>query len=120
MKGILINPLTKEITELETDGSLKSLCEILQCNTIDAVEMDNGDTIWVDDEGWVDYKERGGVCYPSVVNRHFFELGGPVFILGTDHSNGTSKDPISTVESVRKSFIFIPEVRLNELIHFYA
>jgi hypothetical protein len=120
MKGLLINPLAKEIIEVESDGSLEDMYRQLECNMVETIELDNGDTAWVDESGWIEYKDRGGVCYPSVTRGHFFELAGPVLILGTNLATGEPKNCKMTLKEAQEAFKFIPEQRLNELIHYYA
>ena len=52
MKSYLIDPFAMTVTEVDHDGSLKSIYELLDCHTIDAVRPEGiQDVIYVDDDG---------------------------------------------------------------------
>ena len=51
MKAFLIDPFKREITEVEHNGDYTQIYELIECRTFDAVYLDDGDCIFVDDEG---------------------------------------------------------------------
>lgn len=54
MRGILIDPQAFTITEVELDPNkdrLPQIYTLLRCDTFDCVDLDNGDTLYVDDNG---------------------------------------------------------------------
>ena len=63
MRAILIDPYTRTVTEIDHDGTLDGLYKTLQCDTVDAVQVGPRDTLWLDDEG-------------------FLQAGRPVYRLG--------------------------------------
>ena len=56
MRGILINPSEKSITEVEvTDNNHKTL---MNCDLMDAIRLSPSETMYVDDEGLMDASKR--------------------------------------------------------------
>lgn len=52
MRAILIDPFTKTVTEVETEGGLHDIYKLIGCDTIDAVYLADGKhNIFVDDNG---------------------------------------------------------------------
>jgi hypothetical protein len=80
MKGFLINPFDRTITEVEYNGTLEHMYELVGCTDIEAVKITStGDTVWVDGEGLLND--------PT----HFFyigdypqELAGKGLVLGSE------------------------------------
>jgi len=102
MKAILINPEFHSITEVEYNGKLQDMYELIDCTLIDAVRINaDGDTVYVDDEGlynsnfyWV-YED-----YPH-------PLAGKGLVLGTDMA-GESISPVTeTIERLERSVRFV-------------
>ena len=96
MKGILIDPFARTITErvIEPD-SLKSIYDAISADCFSCVELDDRDTLYVDDEGL--YRE----------NQEFFMIGnypqpiaGSALILGCD-PEGESVTPKASLDKVR-------------------
>jgi len=96
MKAILIDPFKKEIREVQTDGTLSNIYQLLDCNMIESpVEYDNRDILYCDEEAWLYQKEniplagfkKPGWSYPIL---------GKALIIGTD-DNGESTDCKSKV-----------------------
>lgn len=51
MRGVLIDPYTRTVSEIEIDGSLAAMQELLQVETVCSVRVSREDILWVDDEG---------------------------------------------------------------------
>ena len=97
MKGILIDPFTRTITErdIARDG-LKDIYDSISAECFCCVALDRGDALYCDDEGL--YRE----------NQEFFAIGrypqpiaGRALILGCD-PEGNSVTPKVSLDTVRK------------------
>jgi len=107
MKALLIDPVRHTVTEVEHTGNYRHIYELLsdklnelEVDTFTAVGLQNGDAIYVDDEGLL--KDP----------RYFFEwrgyaqpLAGRGLILGTDEEGG-SIEPKTTLEEARRNVRF--------------
>lgn len=51
MRGILIDPVEKTVTEIETAGDLDALYALLDCTTVERVSLGAGQDLWIDEEG---------------------------------------------------------------------
>jgi hypothetical protein len=98
--AILINPFTREVTEVTYSGDYKQIYELIDCTTFGAPYLTNGDSIYCDDEGL--YKS---VIVPFITS--LFSKTHPLvnkcLILGTNRENGESISTSLTVEEVRQS-----------------
>ena len=52
IKGFLINPFDKTITNVEVEDTLEAYYKILDCECIDGMKVDNTNHLWVDDNGY--------------------------------------------------------------------
>jgi hypothetical protein len=50
MKGILINPFDETIKEVVVTGNYKELYTLIECRAFDCVDVDEDNTLYVDDE----------------------------------------------------------------------
>jgi hypothetical protein len=58
MKAILINPDTKEVTQVETTGQLKDIYRLLNCHMIEApITYANRDVLYCNEEAWLEFNE---------------------------------------------------------------
>lgn len=52
MIAYLIDPKAKTMTQVDYSGDLHHMYDLIGCDAVDAVEINQqGDTLWVDDEG---------------------------------------------------------------------
>jgi len=51
LRAILIDPVEKTITEIETTGEYQELLSILDIQIIDIVRLNATESLWVNDEG---------------------------------------------------------------------
>lgn len=94
MKAILIDPKEGSVKQVEHDGSLQNMYDLLGCRTVDFVQTyPNGDGMYVDDEGLY------------VEDQHFFihlnypqPIAGKALILGTDDDGGSIAPDVSVQE----------------------
>jgi Domain of unknown function (DUF3846) len=88
MKAILIDSVNRSVKEVDYDGSLDSLRRFVKCECVTvAFYRDNGDAVFVDDEGLLKSPEN------------FFELGeypeplaGNALIVGTKNEDERDLD----------------------------
>ena len=108
MKAYLIDPLLKEVTEVEHtnggDDGLKSIYKHTRCNCIDLVRINGeGDVIFVDDNGLLH-----GIPFGMFVvtgNAGSAALAGYGLVLGTD-TEGDTVEPKVTLDALRAMVTF--------------
>lgn len=109
MKGILIDPFKREVSEVETSGKLDDLYAILGVDTITVVTTAEDHALILDDEGLL--KDRAEQEY-------FLWYGsdqpfaGKGLILGTTE-DGDNKDASIPVDVVRNTITFVPKEIVN-------
>jgi len=101
MKGILINPFDETIKEVVVTGNYKELYTLIECRTFDCVDIDEDNTLYVDDEGLLHDTNR----YFAIHDREFAGRG---LILSTD-DEGNSADVRFTLQEVKDLVSFLPE-----------
>ena len=104
MKAILIDVKTQEIKEVEHDGKLQNIYDLIDCRTIDIVRIDDVNGIFVDDEGLL----KDNLYFEYSGSENVFKLAGSGLILGVD-DEGNSISPTLTVEDVKSKVNFLPE-----------
>lgn len=94
MKGILINPTTKAVSEWVWDGMPESICKALNCKYFTIVRLFNNADLFVDDEGM--FVEDTG---SFVIQTYPQPLKGNGIVLGRNNHGDTiaSTLDISTV-----------------------
>jgi hypothetical protein len=104
MQAFLIDPANKAISTVElpdTGDKLPAIYKQLQCDTIDAVPLPNGDTIYVDDEGLLkpilQFFAVRGASQP---------FAGRGLVVGID-AHGRSVTPTITLAELTNSVKFI-------------
>lgn len=96
MRGILIDPFAKTITEVEVEKGIHAIYELIDATCFDVVGLnDAGDLVYVDDEGL--YREDQAFF---VWHGYETPLAGKGLILGCD-CEGESRSPRIMVEEVR-------------------
>ena len=103
MLAYLIDPLAKTVTAIEHDGTLQHIYRQLNCQLIDAVRLDEGDTVYIDDEG---------ACYEPMAENGVFNLKGypsPLFgrgmVLGSN-DEGVSVEPKISLAAMTAMTVF--------------
>lgn len=102
MNAILIDPVDRKLELVEHSGGLRSICALVQCSSIDAVRLERGAAIYVDDEGllvgprpdlWkLSYQTDDG----ETVWTHW--LAGRGLLVGTTRGGKDAKTPFSIAE----------------------
>lgn len=95
MKGVLVDPYLKTITNVEI-GDWRDIRKVLQCDVFSSGGYDEGgDAIYVNDEGL--YTEDMFWYAPDVYPEPY---AGRVLFLGINRANGESKDAWLDAEDV--------------------
>jgi hypothetical protein len=102
MKAILINPKLRTITEVDYKGTLESIYDLTECDCVDSVRFDKGDSIYVDDEGL--HKEE--LHFFILRSNPFQPLAGNGLVVGLN-SEGVDIACKSTLDDVIKQVTFI-------------
>lgn len=117
MKSILIDPFTRTIKEVEYDGDFHQIYEFIHCDTFDCVRVnENGDAIFVDDEGLISGKEQaffGWLGYPQ-------PLAGRGIVLGSNLTDGESADTTITLEEARELVVWLMPINIDGRVQFYV
>lgn len=115
IRGILIDPIEKSITEVELeDTKLSTLYEALGCDAFDIVYLNSHqDVMYVDDNGLftkTDYFSIDGFPTP---------VAGRGLVLGTSSEGETIGARIETVSSIEEKVTFISPERAIQLAERY-
>src|SRR5258708_24245023 len=97
LKGYLIDPETKTISEVQVKGDYTAIYGLIDARTFDVVRIGNsGDVIYIDDEGLLQDPPKavfGLFGYPQ-------PLAGKGLVLGTDNE-GESINPRSSLKRIQ-------------------
>lgn len=108
MKAYLIDPFAKTFEIVEYSGNYRQIYEYIKAGSFDVAAMENGDGIFVDDEGLL--KPLDEQEYFVVRTRegqtHF--LAGRALILGCD-DNGDSIAPVGAFEEYAQLLFWVAE-----------
>jgi hypothetical protein len=103
MKAIKINSAERTIQHItindwrEIAPAIGNGCTLFAC----PVSFDNGDTMYIDDEGLYNHFD-GGI----IMEDWYCPIVGNVIILGTDYE-GESVDAVSTIEELSSKITFV-------------
>ena len=108
MKAILIDAVKREVREVEYNGTLENIYDLVGCDIVEAPRVeDNGDAVYVDEEGLLKPQQNFFVYdgYPQ-------PLAGNGLLLGVN-GRGESISPKTSIETVRRKvkFMNLGEVR---------
>jgi hypothetical protein len=103
MKALLINSLTREITEVEGNfQDYREIAKFLKCEYIEGAHTyDNNDTIFVDEEGLFNHQGTGFEVADS--HQEFFVGNG---ILVGHTNSGNSRDAKTKIEELKSQITF--------------
>ena len=82
MKAIHINPFNQTIKEVDILGNLEDIYVLLGCRTMDAIDIDESNVLYIDDEGLLKDKQR----YFNINERN---LAGKGLLMGFDDEGDT-------------------------------
>ena len=98
MRGILIDPFTKTIEEVDTTGKLPEIYSMLGVELITIVHIGESDVLFLDDEGLFVPRDEQEYFYWSGSNQPY---AGKGLIIGTDEE-GDSTDAEIDLEEVKQ------------------
>tara|TARA_R100001443_G_scaffold827_2_gene3225 strand:- start:723 stop:1058 length:336 start_codon:yes stop_codon:yes gene_type:complete len=104
MKAILIDTKNEEIKEVEIDGTLHNIYDLVDCATFDVVRIDETNGIYVDDEGLF-VEDQLFFTYHG--DNYGQTLAGNGLILGVN-GGGETISPTLTLEEVQEAVDFQP------------
>jgi hypothetical protein len=104
MKVIKIDARKKTITEIELDWGIKALYKELECEMFTCIELPNGDSLYIDDEGLLLDEPIGAFMLKGFLQ----PLSGHGLIIGIDDKTGESNDCKYTIEFIKKNVEFLP------------
>ena len=114
-KGILIDVQNRTITEVEVtkdsnDSELQSMYNHIKCEMVDCVSLNNGNDVWVDEEGL--QRLTPFSTFFKIEGYHEF-LPSNGLILGYDDETGDSSDTTLTIDEIKSMVTFhtLNEVR---------
>lgn len=103
MIAYLIDPKARTVSEVEHDGTLDSIYRLLECRTIDAVRIVEGDACYVDDESLLrsdeQLAEQG--YFQLDTPRGTFAICGRGLIVGRVRGGGADAPPVMPISRVR-------------------
>lgn len=110
MKGILIDPKTRTITENDAyNGDFRSIYPIIGAELFDIVHVTDTETMYVDDEGLINGNgRRNGFFY--LLGDNPIALAGKALILGSN-SEGDSTATTLTLDEVKAMVRFGQPIR---------
>ena len=114
MRGILIDPFTRTITEVDTDASLDNVYTLLDIDTVTIVSWDRQHALFLDDEGLL--KSNEVQCY-FLVKGADQPFAGRGLILGDAYGDNRaatlSLDDVKDVVTFLDSATVDPEAYLG-------
>lgn len=103
MLAYLIDPLAKTVIAIKHDGGLQDIYRQLNCRLIDAVRLNEGDTVYIDDEGALyEPTAENGVFN---LKGHPFPLYGRGMVLGSN-DKGVSVEPKISLAAMTAMTVF--------------
>jgi len=86
-RGILIDSVAKTIEEVQVQDGLQGMYDLIQCTTVDAINVCDEIDVWVDDDGMYTHDSGG---FSMRVGKNIIQVHGRGLLLGLDLSEGSS------------------------------
>lgn len=104
MKAIKIDAYANTVTEIEISEDYREISRNIGCELFcQGASFPNGDTLYVDDEGWL----NGNVTRAFAFNGRV--LAGNGLILGCNPNTGDSRSVKTSLENIKGMVKFMPE-----------
>jgi Domain of unknown function (DUF3846) len=103
MKAILIDSVTRSVSEVEYNGDYRHIYELIDCDTFTIVRIGHNDVIYVDDEGLL---KDSPPCDYFMYRGYHQPLAGKGLVLGTNEE-GDSVAPIHTLSQIKDRVEFV-------------
>jgi hypothetical protein len=120
MKAFLIDPIARTITEVVhdregRDGGLRDIYRLLGCDLVDVVRMNDGDGIYVDDEGLLKQPDPNSFWAMPELYGEVAAWTGKGLVLGSD-AQGDSTEPKITLDELKRIVVFLTPDQLLSYI----
>lgn len=109
MRGILIDPFTRTVSEIEFNGGLAAIYELLGVECITSISVGQSDTLYLDDEGLMVPKDQQEYWQWPGSNQPYAGRG---LILGADE-DGDDTDATVTEEEVKGIVRFLDKTDIE-------
>lgn len=109
MRGILIDPFTREVKEIDTSGSLIEIYNDLGVDVVTVLSIDMENALYLDDEGLLVPKESQEYWQWHGSNQPYAGRG---LILGV-LDDGDNSDSTMTAEEVASRVTFLDKANIN-------
>lgn len=110
-RAFLIDPVARSLEPVNVDG-FRSIQEVIGCDTFTAAYLENGDVIYVDDEGLF----KGPTSF-FLVEGYPQPLAGRGIVVGTD-AEGNDVPPKTTEEWLRENLDFGAPMKMGSILMF--
>jgi len=113
MKAILIVPSVQRVEEIDLDMSYQALSEAVGGPLEIAHVYENGDTLYVHEEGLLEHREIMAGRLPAGENAFAFELGlhqpffGKGVIVGPEDAEGRHTAARTDIQEIRETISFL-------------
>jgi hypothetical protein len=101
MKAIFIDAVNRKKSDIDFQGDYKEIQKQIGCDCFTCVELENGDTLFVDDEGLINGEQN----FFAIDGAPYQPYAGNGLILGTNHSTGDSTDCKSNAKDINTIFM---------------
>jgi hypothetical protein len=108
MRGILIDPFKRTVTDVETDSSLDEIYSILDVGTITVVAFDREHVMFLDDEGLLKDKDEQAYFHLKGADQPFAGRG----LIFADNY-GDNRAATVSLEKVRDSVTFLDNANVQ-------
>lgn len=110
MKAYLIDPLMKEVTEVEVDSAnvLADIYKHIRADLCDCLRINAyGDGVYVDDEGLLNGAAIRFGAFSVTGDRGMAFLAGYGLVLGVNPHTGASRNPVASLDVVKTMVNFV-------------
>jgi hypothetical protein len=109
LNAILIDPNTKLVSTIQTNGEFRDVCELLGCKTL--IGLPNyfilgGDLIFTDEDSWGHFKKEDCKVGFTFIDWDYLFLGKSL-ILGENPDNYDSVTCVTNLEDIKDKIIWL-------------
>jgi Domain of unknown function (DUF3846) len=112
MKAILIDAVAKTVREVNYANTLDHAYRLLRCDLVDVVHLDDGDVMFVDDEGLLTSDDDDSAFF--VLRSNGWTFAGSGLITGDADDEGETTPCTVDADIVRAGVVFATRKELRE------
>jgi hypothetical protein len=106
MRAIKIDVIKKQVYEIEIADDLHAFQEALACQWVEAVHLGAGETLWIDEEGWL-HKPIG--IFTFALSKHKMFSGNGIILQTTrDGKSGSTTLNLEFIQERVGFFSVVP------------